>query len=250
MEIIMKIQKVFTLLLVLLGILLGNALAQNTIPTMINYQGFLTDTTGKALNGTYMITFRLYEQPTGFASFKWEEIHSEVNVVNGLFNVLLGSVNALTAEHLNGERYIEIKVGEEVELTPRMRLASVAYALQADKMEPDFDSGWFAVNAAMTYSKALGFTLPDLPMSVQIYYSNNADPKMGIDEIWLVQAGQYWEYGGILSYAGGMNAYVEIQDASTIKIHTGQNFVFYAVTSGNEATLGAGSGYYRVRLWK
>jgi hypothetical protein len=50
-----------------------------------------------------------------------------------------------------------------------------------------------------------------------------------------------------------MNAYVEIQDASTIKIHTGQNYVFFAWRSGNEPTdtrIAATSGYYRVRLWK
>jgi hypothetical protein len=247
MEIIMKIQRVFMSLLALLGILFVNASAQNTVPTMINYQGFLTDTSGQALNGSYMITFRLYDEASGDNPWVWSETHSAVVVENGLFNVLLGGVNALTAEHLNGQRYLEIKVGEEVELTPRMRLASTAYALQSDKMEPDYDSGWFDVNASTTYSKALGFTLTDLPMSIQIYWSDNAAPQMGTDEIWLVQAGQYF-------YANaGMNAYVEIQDASTIKIHTGQNYVFFAWRSGNEPTdtrIAATSGYYRVRLWK
>ena len=94
MEIIMKIQNLSIVLLVLLGILLTNALAQNSVPTMVNYQGFLTDTTGKALDGTYKITFRLYAELTGVASIKWEEEHTSVNVVNGLFNVL-GRVFAL-----------------------------------------------------------------------------------------------------------------------------------------------------------
>jgi hypothetical protein len=232
------------LLLVLLGLLLVNTSAQNTVPTMINYQGFLTDTTGQALDGTYMITFRLYEQPTGVATIKWEEVHSEVNVVNGLFNVLLGSITPLTAEHVVGQRYLEIKVEDEVEMAPRIRLASTAYALQSDKMEPDYDSGWFEVNAATTYPLDLGFTLTDLPMSVKIYYSDNESPVMGADEIWLVQAGQYYYSNA------GMNAYVEIQDASTIKIHTGTNYVFYAYRAGNETTPNAASGFYRVRLWK
>jgi len=98
----MKIQNILIVLLISLGILLANALAQNTVPTMINYQGFLTDTTGKALDGTYMLTFRLFEEPTGAASIRWEEEHSDVKVVNGLFNVLLGSLDTLTAEDLAG----------------------------------------------------------------------------------------------------------------------------------------------------
>jgi hypothetical protein len=245
MEIIMKIQKVFTLLLVLLGILFVNASAQNTVPTMINYQGFLTDTTGRALDGTYMITFRLYEQPTGVASIKWEEEHTEVTVVNGLFNVLLGSVNALSAEHLDGDRYLEIKVGDEVELTPRMRLASVAYALHADKMEPDYDSGWFAVSTRQHYPLDLGFNLTDLPMSIQIYWSNNAFPQFGANPIYQIQAGQYYGSGG------SMGAYVEIKNASQIKIHTANNYVIHAWTNsidGYDAR--ATTGFYRVLLWK
>jgi len=241
----MKIHKLPILLVILLGILLVNVMAQETVPTMINYQGYLTDTTGQALTGSYMITFRLYEQPIGVASIKWEEIHSEVNVVNGLFNVLLGSINTLTAEDLDGQRYLEIKVGEEVEMTPRMRLASTAYALQADKMEPDYDSGWFAVSTRQHYPLDLGFNLTDLPMSIQIYFSNNASPQLGADPIYQIQAGQYYGSGG------SMGAYVEIEDASTIKIHTANNYVIHAWTNsldGYDAR--ATTGFYRVLLWK
>ena len=118
---------------------------------------------------------------------------------------------------------------------------------KAENMESDYDSGWFKVNARQTYPLNLGFTLTDLPMSIQIYYSDNASPQMGTDEIWLVQAGQYYYSGN------GMNAYVEIQDATTIKIHTGWNYVFFAYHSSSETSPSppnATSGYYRVRLWK
>jgi hypothetical protein len=248
----MKILIKSIVLFILLSFLTINAKAQDTtavIPQMVNYQGYLTDDAGQALNGSYKITFRLYEEPTGVASIRWEEIHNTIDVVNGLFNVLLGSINPLTPEHLEGPRYLEIKVGDEVEMTPRMQLGSAAYALQADKMEPDFDSGWFLVSAATTYPLDLGFVLTDIPMSVQIYYSDNASPQIGADEIWLVQQSQYY----YTSAASGMGVYVEIQDASTIKIHTGQSYVIYAYRSGNETSPyppATASGYYRVRLWK
>ena len=122
------------LVLVFYLLIVGYTLAQeNIVPTMINYQGFLTDETGAALNGSYKITFALFSEPTGAASIVWEEVHDVINVENGLFNVLLGSLDTLTAADLAGERYLEIKVGDEVELTPRMRLASVAYSMHADQ---------------------------------------------------------------------------------------------------------------------
>ncbi len=234
--------------IILMGLLTFSAVAQDStamVPQMINYQGYLTDDTGQALTGSYKITFRLYEDSIGVSSIKWEEIQNEVNVVDGLFNVLLGSVNPITPEHLNGKRYLEIKVGNEVEMTPRLQLGSVAFALQADKMEPDYDSGWFAVTTSQHYALDLGFNLTDLPMSVQIYFSNDASPQIGTDPIYQIQSGQYYGSGGC------MGAYVEIFDASTIKIHTANNWVIHAWTGsiqGYDAR--ATSGYYRVRLWK
>jgi len=244
----MKIFIITIISLILVDLFTMNTVAQDstsTVPQMINYQGYLTDAAGQALTGSHQITFRLYEEPTGVASIKWEEIHTSLNVVDGLFNVLLGSINPLTPEHLDGKRYLEIKVGNEVEMTPRMQLGSAAYALQADKMEPDFDSGWFAVGLRQHHALDLGFTLTDLPMSVQIYFSNNASPQIGADPIYQIQSGQYYGSGG------SMGAYVEIFDASTIKIHTANNFVIHAWTNsidGYDAR--ASSGYYRVRLWK
>jgi hypothetical protein len=122
------------LVLVFYLVIVGNTLAQeNIVPTMINYQGFLTDTTGHALNGTYQIAFRLYDEASGDNPWVWSETHGAVIVENGLFNVLLGSIDTLSADDLTGERYLEIKVGEEVEMTPRIRLASVAYSMHADQ---------------------------------------------------------------------------------------------------------------------
>jgi len=66
----------------------NNVLAQeNFVPTMINYQGFLTDPNGTALNSPQDITFRLYEAASGGLPL-WTETHSSVTVVNGMFNIL------------------------------------------------------------------------------------------------------------------------------------------------------------------
>ncbi len=106
--------------------------ANDFIPTMINYQGFLTDQNGATLTGNYQITFSLYDKASGADPWLWQEIHTAVTVEAGLFNVLLGSIDTLTADDLAGERYLGITVAGEVEMTPRMRLASSAYSIQAE----------------------------------------------------------------------------------------------------------------------
>ncbi|MCP4413328.1 MAG: hypothetical protein GY808_12270, partial [Gammaproteobacteria bacterium] len=95
----MKRLNVFMLSLVVLLILSSVTWAQvNFIPTMINYQGFLTDNSGTPLDGSgYEITFALYYDTTGVASVVWEETHSDIIINDGLFNVLLGSIDTLTA---------------------------------------------------------------------------------------------------------------------------------------------------------
>jgi len=51
------------------------------VPTVINYQGFLTDQNGVALNGSFQIRFSIYEQISGPNPWIWQETHSAVNVV-------------------------------------------------------------------------------------------------------------------------------------------------------------------------
>jgi hypothetical protein len=117
----------------LISMFTSSAFAQDIVPTMINYQGFLTDQSGTALTGAYQITFALYSDSSGAASIVWDETHNAVNIENGLFNVLLGSIDTLTADDLSGERYLGIRMAGEPEMTPRMRLASVAFSLQAEE---------------------------------------------------------------------------------------------------------------------
>ena len=121
---------------VLLGLVIVFAcVAQSTFgapPQLINYQGMLTDSAGDALDGTYNLTLNLYTEATGGAAV-WTETHNSVTVTDGLFNVLLGSVNANTLAAIfqaNDTLHMEIRVGSET-LSPRMQIGSAGYALKA-----------------------------------------------------------------------------------------------------------------------
>jgi hypothetical protein len=97
---------------------------------VISYQGYLTDSGGIPVNGDVEITFSIYDTPTGGTAL-WAETHPSVSVSDGLFNVLLGSVNPITPPLLTGETYLGIRVEGDEEMSPRQQIAAVAYALRS-----------------------------------------------------------------------------------------------------------------------
>lgn len=60
------------------------------IPLLMRYQGVLMDASENPVNGIRSIQFSIYDVFTGGTAL-WTETQS-VTVVNGLFNVVLGSV--------------------------------------------------------------------------------------------------------------------------------------------------------------
>jgi hypothetical protein len=94
--------------------------------TVISYQGTLTDPSGNPINGTLPMEFALYDAATD-GNLLWGPEMQSVEVSDGLFHVLLGSVTTMDPDALSGDLYLNIKVNGET-LSPREMLASVAYA--------------------------------------------------------------------------------------------------------------------------
>jgi hypothetical protein len=117
--------------LVLLAIFPVSALA---VPELINYQGYLTDAEGNPLNGDVAITFRIWDADVNGTEL-WSEAHAAVTVTEGVFNVVLGSFVPITAEILDGDRYLGLTVGTDSEMVPRMKVTSGAYAIRAGYAE-------------------------------------------------------------------------------------------------------------------
>jgi hypothetical protein len=96
---------------------------------LINYQGQLIRD-GNPYNGNIDITFRLYAVPTGGSGW-WQETQN-VQVDDGLFNVMLGAVNPLDdqAVSFQSQQWLGVQpAGAAAELTPRQPLGVVAYAM-------------------------------------------------------------------------------------------------------------------------
>ncbi|MBI5477016.1 MAG: hypothetical protein HY964_09820 [Ignavibacteriales bacterium] len=108
--------------------------AVSYVPNKISYQGLLTTPLGTPVpDGLYEIKFELFNDLSAGAS-QWVETQSSINVKQGTFSVLLGSVSPLLGIFYQ-PLWLEITavsgpgISSPILFTPRTELASAAYSL-------------------------------------------------------------------------------------------------------------------------
>ena len=109
---------------------------QGTMSLMMNYQGRLLDpTTGDPKpDGTYTMTFRIYDVSTGGTAL-WSET-KDVEVEGGVFNTILGDVTPLPQGIFTGQGlWLGVKVGADAETSPRQQLLPMPYAIYAENAD-------------------------------------------------------------------------------------------------------------------
>ena len=75
--------------------------AQAVVPGEVNYQGLLLDDLGDPVTGPVSMVFRLYLTDSG-GSALWTESHATVDVLDGVYEVALGSVVPLASSLFDG----------------------------------------------------------------------------------------------------------------------------------------------------
>jgi len=118
-------------LTLLITVFLLGSIATADVPQLLNYQGRLTDSNGDPLTGSYAIQFLIYNQAS-LGTAIWSETHGTVNVTEGVYQVLLGSLTSFPPNLFTSsiDRYLEIVVAGET-LAPRIRFTSVSYSIQS-----------------------------------------------------------------------------------------------------------------------
>ena len=106
--------------------------ASAEIPYYINYQGKLTDSGGNPVNGTVDIQFAIFDD--SLASSKlWKENHSDVEVVEGLFSVRLGTSSSLDQVIFDGTvRWLGMSVEGGDLMLPLTPIVSAPYAFRSE----------------------------------------------------------------------------------------------------------------------
>jgi hypothetical protein len=137
-----------------LGILLTMCavpfLVHAAVPTILSFQGRLTDSSSNLLGGsgtTHWFRFRIYDAVSGGAVL-WESDTDDgvpVIVTQGVFNVLLGdetltNMSALSVDFSEAERWLEVDVSDDSAagpfdtMSPRQRIAASGYALVSENV--------------------------------------------------------------------------------------------------------------------
>ena len=140
------------LLLFSVATLAGQIANGQTVPSLINYQGRLTDQTGTPLTaGNYGVQFRLWDSNTNTTGLVWGQQQNVAVQTSGVFNVILGApggsaipgatpdVNNLNFAFTATNRYLGVTVASSngvalaspTEITPRQQLLSVPFAVSA-----------------------------------------------------------------------------------------------------------------------
>lgn len=128
---------VLTFILVVMLISVASA----DVPTMINYQGKLTDNAGDPIDTTVDILFTICVDSAGVLCI-WGETQPGVEIVDGLFNVKLGSVVSIDPDvFIDDDRWMHIKIGgsggEDIE--PPTEFLTSPYAFNSTYADTSFN---------------------------------------------------------------------------------------------------------------
>ena len=123
-----------TAVALLASIVVPTSTAYGAAPAALSYQGFLTDSVGNPVTGTWTVTFGLYAEPSGGDVLFEESL--DVTTDKGLFSVYLGTPdNPLPVSSFeSGQLFLALTVETDdgpVALTPRQQVVSDPYALYA-----------------------------------------------------------------------------------------------------------------------
>jgi len=125
-------KKIILVLFIIIGMAYFSVSTYADVPQVINYQGRFTDKDDNPLTGNYLVTFRFYDVDAE-GEVLWEEGHI-LTINNGMFNVLLGSINPLDVD-FGKDLWMGIEVASDGEMAPRIKLASSAYAFNAQTID-------------------------------------------------------------------------------------------------------------------
>jgi hypothetical protein len=101
------------------------------VPKLMHYQGRLTTSAGAPVNDTLQMIFSIYADSAG-TNLLWADTQATVEVLNGMFDVLLGSKNPIAYSVFDGNiRYLGIEIPPDPEMTPRRPIVSGAYAYKS-----------------------------------------------------------------------------------------------------------------------
>ena len=118
----------------LFALAVAGGAARADIPRKINFQGRLADAAGTPKTGVFAMTFRLFTSSAGGTACH-DETQTTVPVNSGLFSTIIGGAGGIsTACNFAVQHWLEVQVGTDPPMTPRVPLVAVAYSMTAQNI--------------------------------------------------------------------------------------------------------------------
>jgi hypothetical protein len=221
---------------------------------VLHQQGRLLDAGDQPLTGAFDITVRIYSKSLDAAEENnklWEQKYTAVRVFNGVYEIDIGDPDhgqLLDPALFGGDsRWIGIAVGTDAEMTPRLRVGSVASAVRAGDAgtvgghpPADFAAAAHHHTAAEVTDFA---TAVDAAVSGEFAPASHVHPSTQVSDFGAAVAAvdlsaKYAPAGSVVSSIGGLSGAVEIAAGSNVTVTpSGQTLTIAA--SGNTTLAGA-----------
>ncbi len=222
--------------LVLVALVCLSGAASADISPHMSYQGVLKDDAGNIVSdGSYVITFKLYETDSG-GTVLWEETQS-VSVEGGIMNVLLGSAVPLTALSWENPYWLGIAIEGEAELAPRTELTTVAYAAHAGFADTAGEDADWVISGDDMYSGVaggvgIGDTTPEWLFDIHL-------PTTGINYMQMTNSSTGDAlYSGLLMGVSGETGWISYSAPGALRLGRGSAYHSINIDADGKVTVG------------
>jgi len=109
------------------------------VPNTVSYQGHLVGIDGQPVDSFLTITFAIFDD-SATGAMLWSETHPSVEVAQGAFSVVLGSLNPIPDTAFGSyQSWLEVVVGGEA-INPRTRLTAMPYSYASRTVSGDIET--------------------------------------------------------------------------------------------------------------
>lgn len=208
----------------------------NVVPSVVKFNGTLSDADGKPLAGTQGVTFLLYKEQTGGAPL-WLETQNVQADKSGRFSVMLGSASphGLSPELFNdGEaRWLAIHASGQAEQA-RTLLVSVPYALKAQDAETLGGKPASAFLAAPLSGAGAGQSGPQVEQKNEIVCSSSSACKTGSLPFFATNGGSSQVTDSIVTQSGTV---INIAGSETVNSGIASGGIITATSAASSPTI-------------
>ncbi len=137
--------------------------------TTVEHEGFLIGPAGQPLNGTYDLTFTLYEGAS--SDVAWREKHTSVEVHNGSFKVNLGTITPFDSSGIDWSHIymLGIRAGSDEEQKPRVLFdPGIPATATATKTTTRTAKATPAAPSSSARPPSISASLPDTQINVSV----------------------------------------------------------------------------------